>query len=270
MGFNLLVALERGIRKMVPFSVSNPQGELHPETGDEELLEALEDNIIDDTPPNKRFWILDPGHGPKTPGKRSPVLPDGRQFLEYHFTREVTKRLGRILQETGKAFAITVDLSDRSIGNDLAKRTNFENNYPAEFPKAFLSIHSNAARVPDPANDWSTASGLECWHYFRPGNPEHTGKAFARVFQKHLVETLRLKDRGLKYTDDTKINPETGRPFTQLWVLRKTFSPAVLVEIGFYNNLEEVVVLMDPQTHEKAATALFNAIVEIENNILLR
>jgi len=31
----------------------------------------------------KITWLLDNGHGDDTPGKRSPMLIDGRQFLEY-------------------------------------------------------------------------------------------------------------------------------------------------------------------------------------------
>lgn len=275
MGYNLLVALERGFRKMVPFSFgSDPGGELHPEAetpgyGDELALEEVQ-STLGAFPPNKRCWIIDPGHGPRTQGKRSPLLPDGRQFLEYKFTRDVTKHLARLLQERRFSFALTVDLYDRTVGNDLQKRTNFENNYPSEFPKAFVSIHSNAARVPNPAVDWGDASGIETWHYFRPGNADHQGKAFAGIFQKHLVQALRLRDRGLKYTDSTKINPETGRPFTQLWVLRETFSPAVLLEVGFYNNLEEVKFLLKPDTPEIVAMAIVGAMEEIENNISLR
>jgi N-acetylmuramoyl-L-alanine amidase len=265
MGYNLLVDHLKGVKMLAPFFSSGEEGELHPEA--EQTPEPLEEAEVR---PNKRFWILDPGHGPRTVGKRSPMLPDGRRFYEYHFTREVTKNLIRLLQDEGVSYAVTVPLGDRDVGNDLPRRTNFENNYPAEYPKAFLSIHSNAGKVPDPYNDWSSANGIETWHYFRPGNSEHHGKQFARVFQKHLVEEFRLKDRGLKFTDDTKINPETGKKYTQLWVLRKTFSPAVLVEIGFYNNLEEVQLLLDPTTPERAAKALFAAMVEIENNISLR
>ena len=33
--------------------------------------------------------LLDNGHGCDTPGKRSPVWPDGRQLLEWEFNRDI-------------------------------------------------------------------------------------------------------------------------------------------------------------------------------------
>jgi hypothetical protein len=45
------------------------------------------------------LWILDNGHGGmidgvyQTPGKRSPVWPDGTQLFEGEFNRAIVKRL---------------------------------------------------------------------------------------------------------------------------------------------------------------------------------
>ena len=39
------------------------------------------------------YILLDAGHGSNTPGKRSPRLPNGKQFFEWEFCREVVNLL---------------------------------------------------------------------------------------------------------------------------------------------------------------------------------
>ena len=41
--------------------------------------------------------ILDAGHGKETPGKRSPILEDGSQLLEWEFNRDICNRIYRLL-----------------------------------------------------------------------------------------------------------------------------------------------------------------------------
>ena len=36
--------------------------------------------------------LLDNGHGNDTPGKRSPIWPDGSQLLEWQFNRDIVTR----------------------------------------------------------------------------------------------------------------------------------------------------------------------------------
>lgn len=268
---SLLVALRKGFPCRKALSIFIPPGEdpnFHPESEDVEP-----EDPTPDPPPNKRTWLIDPGHGPATPGKRSPMMENGGQFLEFIFNQEIAEILGDLCDRSGIDYRYTVNMSSPELGNDLQDRSDFENNLETPFPKALLSIHANAGEVADPFREWSTAHGTETWYYFdilNPNNkPPRQGFIFAGIFQKHLVQALGLRDRGLKYTDPRKINPKTGKPYKQLWILRKTFCPAVLVEIGFYNNRQEVEVLRAPETPEKVARALLAAIQEIENlNIL--
>ena len=47
----------------------------------------------------KILWLLDNGHGADTPGKRSPKLTDGRQFMEYEFNRNVVSFMMNLLHD---------------------------------------------------------------------------------------------------------------------------------------------------------------------------
>ena len=45
--------------------------------------------------------LLDNGHGENTPGKRSPVWPDGTQLYEYEFNRDIARRVHNALRGRG-------------------------------------------------------------------------------------------------------------------------------------------------------------------------
>ena len=72
----------------------------------------------------KILWILDNGHGIDTPGKRSPMLTDGRQFLEYRFNREVVSMMVTFLGEKDLN-AVQLVPEDRDIAlSSRIKRAN--------------------------------------------------------------------------------------------------------------------------------------------------
>ena len=48
---------------------------------------------------NKYLWLLDPGHGIDTPGKRSPLWPDGTQLMEFEFNRDIVRRCIRMADD---------------------------------------------------------------------------------------------------------------------------------------------------------------------------
>ncbi len=89
------------------------------------------------------------------------------------------------------------------------------NDWPADI---FVSLHCNSANC--------VAQGTETLIYSRCTKAED----LARCIQNQIVEYLGTVDRGLKVRQD-------------LCVLRDTDMPAVLVEMGFINNDEDVEVL---------------------------
>lgn len=191
----------------------------------------------------KYFWIIDPGHGAKTKGKRSPVDENGNQLLEYEYNQEIAHHLSDMLNREGIENIITIP-DPTNFGNALYYRVNKANNLKTELPKIFVSIHGNAG----PSDEFSTAfRGIETFFF------SERGRELATVFQSHLVDTLQLRDRGVKY----------GRFF----VLRNTTCPAILTETGFYNNPDEFKKMMNPNFRKRVAEAHLEAIKEIESSI---
>ena len=188
----------------------------------------------------KYCWILDNGHGVDTAGKRSSVLPDGRQLLEYEFNRAVVNSLAALLNNAGFSYHILVpELVDVS----LAERVNRANALSGQ-PRRLISIHGNSA-----VNElvWHSATGIETFHY--PGS--QTGAELAEVFQRHLIAGTKWRNRGVK-TD-------------KFYILRHSNMPAILTENGFYSNLNECTCMLDNEWRDVIALAHFNAIAEIEN-----
>lgn len=199
---------------------------------------------------NSRFaWIIDPGHGRLQPGKRSPFFFVGftrKQFEEWEFNRDVTKRLAAKLTAARIEHYITVP--ETEVGAALQLRVDRANAYksPQGRTRVFLSIHANASTT----TGWGRASGLETW-YFHGSEP---GRKMAGFFQQALTGALPTwKNRGTK-----------SRPDQQFFVLRATRILAVLTESGFYDHPQEVQELIKPETRERIAEAHFQAILRAE------
>ena len=189
----------------------------------------------------KYLWILDPGHGALTKGKRSPVTKDGRQLLEYEFNFDVAKMIQCQLWNAGIKSIMTID-DPANVGNALFKRVSKANSLKSPLHKVFVSIHGNAG----PDKGFSDKShGIETF-YFSP-----MGKIIAEVFQKELISKTRLTNRGVKKED--------------FYVLRYTDHPAILTENGFFTNPKEFELMMTKEYRKKVADAHVAAIQKIEN-----
>ncbi len=194
------------------------------------------------------LWLLDAGHSPATRGKRSPVLSDGRQLLEWEFARDIVHRLRDILDELGIANHeitphIHADLKPSArarLANYMAKTSGMK--------CRVVSIHGNAHR-----STWSSAEGITVLYH--PASK--ASKAMAEVFQNRLVRQTECKDRGI-------------RPRTNLTLLKATRMPAILSENGFYSNRDECDDMLDGYWRDGIAGAHADAIEMIESGVLER
>jgi N-acetylmuramoyl-L-alanine amidase len=185
------------------------------------------------------LWILDNGHGRSTPGKRSPVLTDGRQLFEYEFNRDIVKRIIAKMEEAQLSYHELVPEVDIDV--PLATRVKRANTLSSPQPKIFLSVHSNAQ-----SNNWGTANGIETYCYQTGSKSEK----LAQCFQRSLITHVGWKNRGVKTAG--------------FYVIKYTRMPAILTENGFYTNQEECKKLLDPVWRERIAEAHFLAICEME------
>ncbi|ARD47643.1 N-acetylmuramoyl-L-alanine amidase [Sporosarcina sp. P37] len=168
--------------------------------------------------------ILDAGHGPDTPGKRT---PDGK-MREFHFNSAVAALTGDFLTKEG----VTVRFAHESSRDvPLSERTALANRLQAD---AFVSIHANAF-----GSGWSTAQGIETFIYPQAST---SSAALASSVQKALISACRRPDRGVKKADFA--------------VLRDTTMPAILAECGFMSHQTEAALLQNKTYQLQCARAI--------------
>lgn len=191
---------------------------------------------------NKKLTvILDAGHGKETPGKRSPKLDDGRQLIEWKFTREVCNKIYCLLQSEGiKCIIANRDDKDYKL-SERAK--NINNLYNKEKKLGHLavmiSVHGNAAGN----GDWENAHGWEVFSTKGTTNSDKLAKCFCEVFEEVFPDK---KLRGHKEEDFT--------------IIFKTNCPCVLTENFFYDNKEECELMLSEEGQMKIAELHVNAI----------
>ena len=181
---------------------------------------------------DKMKICLDAGHSAQTKGKRSP----DSSLMEYEFNRDVGRRLKAILERHNIEVIETVtDDTDVS----LAERCSIANKNNVDY---FISIHANADGT---GYNWTSVRGWEIHIVGKGGKAEKLAKAI----HKHSIPILGLKDRGVRISN--------------FQVLRDTDMPAVLIEHGFYTNIEECDILKTEEFRQKCAEADAKGIFEL-------
>lgn len=171
-----------------------------------------------------KLVFLDPGHGGSDPGA---IGLDGTPEKELNLKislllrDELIRRGYRVIMS--RETDKTVDLYDRP---EMANASGAD---------IFVSIHNNAY--------YEREHGTEIyWYNDNPGSPR-----LARAVQRAMREGIGLYDRGVK-------NHES------FVVIKYTTMPAVLVEIAFVTNPEEIKLLVDPEFQLRAARAIARGI----------
>ncbi|MBU9713519.1 SH3 domain-containing protein [Evansella tamaricis] len=167
--------------------------------------------------------FLDPGHGGRDPG----AIVNG--VYESHIAMDISNQLKGKLESTG-AKVVMSRTNDTFVS--LSNRVTLANNSGADI---FISIHMNFFSS-------TSASGVEMF-YDRTyqGNNSHK---LANALQQQMVQQMGLRDRGIK---------ERG-----LEVVKYTRMPAVLAELGFMSNPNDLSMLLNQQ--DQITDALVHAI----------
>ena len=192
------------------------------------LLYLDEDNDNKEEIPvsEKKTVCLDPGHDAGNTANKS---PDGT-YYEHEFCLDMGKRIREILSAHGVAVTMT-----RSTGTavTLANRCKIANDIQGL--DLFVSLHSNAAA----GSGWSSAKGWSAYIFSTGGKAETAAKDILEA-----VKTAGVAVRSTPIVTD----PE-------LYVLKGTVAPAVLIEHGFHTNQEDVAKLKDGAYRQTLAEA---------------
>jgi N-acetylmuramoyl-L-alanine amidase len=223
--------------------------------------------------------VLDAGHGGKDTGNR------GNGYYEKHIALNITKMIGAKLQKHKWIKVIFTRKDDRFI--ELKNRAKIANQADADL---FISIHCDAFTSPKAYGAGTFVLGLHrtkdnfriakkensvifleedyetTYDGFDPNNPEsvislllmqetYQGQSIeaANTIQKSFVSNLNRKDRTVK---------QAG-----FLVLRETYMPSVLVEVGFLTNKKEGQYLNSKKGQHEMATTITKAILNYRDQL---
>lgn len=178
--------------------------------------------------------FIDQGHNPVNPNAGAEAFGYREQDINY----EIGVQLANLLNNNPNfAARLSRNHPDEQLGTDtatsLAARVNAANNWRANY---FLSLHCNASGIP-------SASGSECYVY-QANSPEYW---MAERILMGLNNATGLPNRGIFVTN-------------RFYVLRRTTMPAILVEMAFMTNENDINLLVNRP--DLFAAGIYNGILE--------
>jgi N-acetylmuramoyl-L-alanine amidase len=177
---------------------------------------------------NQRVRIaIDPGHGGRDPGA---VGINGLQ--EKIVVLDIAQKVAQLLEQQGAQVILTRN-NDTEIG--LEPRVQDANQGNAN---VFVSIHANAIDMDHPGTN-----GAETYYY-------SSDEAFqlAQTIQTSVAQGTGMRNIGVKQA--------------RFYVLRNTYMPAALVEVGFVTGQVDAPRLADPTFRDRMAQAIARGILQ--------
>lgn len=175
--------------------------------------------------------MIDAGHGGSDPG-RVGCKVNGKNVLEKDVALSVSFKLKRLLEAAGAVVFMTRDTDEKMAPSERLRRAN------SRLTDALVSIHLNGVTN-------GTVGGIET--FYDPASP--SSQTLARCIQRNLVESLELKDRGIKIQDLYMIRSSTNRT-------------DVLTELCFLSNQKEAELAATEEFQNKAAEAICRGLDE--------
>jgi N-acetylmuramoyl-L-alanine amidase len=160
---------------------------------------------------------IDQGHNPQNPNAGAEGNGLREQDIVYRIGIELAELLRANPNFEVRLSRPTIDtVIGDSNSSSLRIRVNEANSWGADY---FISLHTNASELP-------AATGIEAFAFSAPSVAFSLGEDILT----ELSRTTGLKNRGMKVR-------------TNLYVLRKTQMPSVLVELGFITNPSDAALM---------------------------
>jgi len=195
-----------------------------------------------------RVVVIDPGHGGDDRGVT------GRDGVrEDDIVLRVAKDLRDELKDAGFSVVLTRDDSRGLDPDERAEKANLAGG------DLFLSLHANA--WPD-----GRTRGFEAWFLAASGGVDNDPRAFVpwnKAQQRHLTGSADLAERVVaRVAGDLEI-PVRGVGQADLPWLEGLDMPAVVLEMGFLTNADDLDLLDDRGDRRRLAAAIAAAVSEI-------
>lgn len=183
---------------------------------------------------------LGAGHGINTEGKRCLKELDPKETREWWLNDRICDRVELLLRNYEGYELLRLDDSDDGEENvALAARVGVANKFGADF---YLSVHHNAG-----ANG-TTAGGIVAY--------SHPKASRASVEWRDALYDALIAHTGLK---GNRSNPKAT---SNLYVLRETKMPAVLLELGFMDSQTDVPIILSEEYANRCSAAIVEVVAK--------
>ena len=191
--------------------------------------------------------VIDPGHN-FGGDDGAYATNNGITYVERDLNMQVAVKLKAKLEAQGYNVIMTRNASDREtlgVTESLTNRVNTANNAGADL---FVSIHHNSASA--------AAAGVEVYYSSRAQDASFGG-AYS---DSRLSASMNLASSIASAMTNSTGATNRGAKDGNLFVIRNTTMPAVLIECGFITNPYEAQNCADSSYQDKEASAIANAI----------
>lgn len=202
--------------------------------------------------------VVDAGHDYGSDGGAVSTI-NGTTYSEVDLNIQVAAKLKGELEKRGYTVIMTREDGEKpsygSLNASLAHRADTANNANADL---FICIHHNSV------DGVESAKGIETYYSEHPKDAAYGGgldsakveksKQIAQAINDKVTNAIGASNRGVK----SDASAEVG----SLFVLRNTKMPGILIEVGFITNSEEAARCANPDSQQKVAVAIADAVSE--------
>jgi N-acetylmuramoyl-L-alanine amidase len=186
--------------------------------------------------------IVDPGHGGQDTGSKG-----SSDLLEKDVTLALAKKLVQALEETGEFRAELARTDDQAVSLD--DRAGMANHNHGDL---FISLHLGTTFTPDP-----TGFSIYYWSPTTASPTATPSSNTLRPWKSRMVASL-MKEELL-----WSIPWGSGGVIAaDIYLLRRTRMPAIMLELGSLKHLEEAAQLQKPEFQEAVAKAVTQGIIK--------
>ena len=226
--------------------------------------------------------VIDPGHGGNDPG----CISLDKKTREKDIALDIAKRLEKKIHESLPGVKVVLTRSDDTFVT-LSGRADVANDLGADL---FISVHVNAQAKGTSASGYSIhclgqssvkgndlfSKNLDLckrensvilleddyqtrYQGFDPSDPQ-SYILFSLMQNAHLEHSLTFAEDVANAMKGGPISHSRGVSQDPFWVLWRTTMPAVLVEVGFMTNPNDLQTLRSPEGRDKIAANLLKAV----------
>jgi N-acetylmuramoyl-L-alanine amidase len=248
--------------------------------GSKQVSLSNEENIIKSSSKKKIKVVLDPGHGGRDPG----AVSNFQQIQEKNINYSIARKIKRIMNKDANFDAILTRDSD--VLHSLSKRIKISHEHAADI---FISIHADSF----PGN--TEVNGASVYVLAEKEASNQIARLLAKR-ENQVDEQYGIQDVGEIKNKDTQFivrdlqrksvdnasnqlaksvlkemkkvktlfapSPQKG-PFA---VLKSSYAPSILIELGFLSNTNEARTLVDDAHQNKLAKAIYTGVKNYVKN----